>query len=287
MVESDTTATSNVVEAEAHNAQAPTGQAERDNTSPSTARAEPIEASADLGVDTSTALQTEAIEVALTTWRAQTAPTLPATQVFFIEALARRAAMHERETRQHLNQKLLQALVSFQASNAAGALALKPDGSAINRHLRLETTPAASTPHSPDAAAPSTTPEAAPPSDTAINALTALRQQLDEQATTPARTAWRTQNTTSLRATWSALHAQQRVTHALASKPPQAGPLNSEQLVHRALLMMREVSPDYLRHMVSTVDVLCWGEQLQQGGKGSVAAATTPINRSKPSRSKA
>lgn len=256
MAESDTTADSNVVRADTNNAQAPTGQAERDNTSPSTVRAEPIEASADLGVDTSTALQAQAVEAALTTWRAQTAPTLPATQVFFIEALARRAALHQGETRQHLNQKLLQALT-------------------------------ASTPHSPEAAAPSSTPEAAPSSDTAINALTALRQQLDAQATTPARTAWRTQNATSLRATWSALHAQQRVTHALASKPPQAGPLNSEQLVHRALLLMREVSPDYLRHMVATVDVLCWGEQLQQGGKAGMAASATPTNRSRPSRSKA
>jgi hypothetical protein len=269
MAESDTTATSNVVQAEAHNAQAPTGQGERDNTSPSTVRAEPIEASADLGVDTSTALHTEAVEAALTTWRAQAAPTLPATQVFFIEALARRAALHQGETRQHLNQKLLQALVSFQVSNAAGALALKPDGGAMNRHLRLETNSGAK-----------------PSTDTAINALTALRQQLDAQATTPARTAWRTQNATALRATWSALHAQQRVTHALASKPPQAGPLNSEQLVHRALLLLREVSPEYLRHMVATVDVLCWGEQLQLGGKAGMAASATPTNRSKPSRSK-
>ena len=275
MVESDTTADSNVVRAEENNANAPTVQAEcdntsppfvgaeRDNTPPPSFRAEPVETSADLGVDTSTALHTEAVEAALTTWRAQTAPTLPATQVFFIEALARRAALHQGETRQHLNQKLLQALVSFQASNAAYSLAQKPD-----------------------AAAPSTTPDAVPPTDTALNALTALRRQLDAQTTTPARTAWRTQNATSLRATWSALHAQQRVTHALASKPPQAGPLNSEQLVHRALLMMREVSPEYLRHMVATVDVLCWGEQLQHGGKAGVAAASTPTNRSKPSRTK-
>ena len=255
MVESDTTADSNVARADTNNAQAPTGQAESDNTSPSTVRAEPIEASVDLGVAQSTALRTEAVEAALTTWRAQTAPTLPATQVFFIEALARRAAQHEGETRQHLNQKLLQALSTISL-------------------------------HSPDAAAPSTTTEAAPPSNTAINALTTLRQQLEAQATTPARTAWRTQNDTSLRATWSALHAQQRVTHALASKPPQAGPLNSEQLVHRALLLMREVSPAYLRHMVATVDVLCWGEQLQQGGKAGMAASATPTNRSKPSRSK-
>ncbi len=144
---------------------------------------------------------------------------------------------------------------------------------------KLLQTLTASTPHNPDAAAPSTTPKAAPPTDTAINTLTALRKQLDTQATTPARTAWRTQNATSLRTTWSALHAQQRVTHALASKPPQAGPLNSEQLVHRALLMMREVSPDYLRHMVATVDVLCWGEQLQQGGQdrhGSVRHTHQP-----------
>jgi hypothetical protein len=255
MVESETTADTDAVQSETQNAQTPTGQAESGNTSPSTVRAEPVETSADLGVDTSTALHTEAVEAALTTWRAQTAPTLPATQVFFIEALARRAAQHQGETRQHLNQKLLQALT-------------------------------ASTPHNPSAPEQTATPDAAPPSDTAINALTALRQQLEAQATTPDRTAWRTQNATSLRATWSALHAQQRVTHALASKPPQAGPLNSEQLVHRALLMMREVSPEYLRHMVATVDVLCWGEQLQHGGKAGVAAASTPTNRSKPSRTK-
>jgi Protein of unknown function (DUF2894) len=255
MAESDTTADSDAVQAETHNAQAPTGPAERDNSPPLSVRAEPIEASADLGVAHSTALQTEAVEAALITWPAQTAPTLPATQVFFIEALARRTAQHQGETRLHLNQKLLQALATI-------------------------------SPRNPDAVAPSTTPDTAPPTDTAITALTALRQQLDAQASTPARTAWRTQNVTSLRATWSALHAQQRVTHALASKPPQAGPLNSEQLVHRALLLMREVSPDYLRHMVSTVDVLCWGEQLQHGGKASAATPTTAINRSKSSRAK-
>jgi hypothetical protein len=251
MVESNTTAPSNVVEAEAHNAHAPTGQGERDNTSPSTVRAEPVEASADLGVVPSTVLQTEAVEAALTTWREQTAPTLPATQVFFIEALARRAAQHQGETRQHLNQKLLQALTAITAQ-------------------------------SPNAPAQTATPDPAQPTDTAINALTALRQQLDTQATTPARTAWRTQNATALRTTWSTLHTQQRVTHALASKPPQAGPLNSEQLVHRALLLMREVSPDYLRNLVATIDALSWAEQLQ--GRGSPTASST--SRGKPTRGK-
>jgi hypothetical protein len=112
--------------------------------------------------------------------------------------------------------------------------------------------------------------------------LSASRRQLDARD----RTACRTQNATSLRATWSALHAQQRVTHALASKPPQAGPLNSEQLVHRALLLMREVSPDYLRNLVATSDALSWAEQLQgRGGPvGSPMASTT--SRGKPTRGK-
>jgi hypothetical protein len=244
MAESDNTADSNVVRADPSTS---SGRTERGAIHTNSVRAEPVEASANLGADPSTVLQTEAVEAALTTWRAQAAPTLPATQVFFTEALARRAAQHQGETRRHLNQKLLQAL-------------------------------AASTPHNPDAAPPSTTPDPAQQTDTAINALTTLRQQLEAQATTPARTAWRTQNVTSLRATWSALHAQQRVTHALASKPPQAGPLNSEQLVHRALLLMREVSPDYLRHLVGTVNTLSWAEQLHvrsgsMVGKSAGAAA--------------
>ncbi|XVJ69185.1 MAG: DUF2894 domain-containing protein [Rhizobacter sp.] len=251
------------VEAERDNTSPPSVEAERDNTPHLSVRAEPfdgaqdrlVEASADLGVAPSTALQTEAVEAALTTWRAQTAPTLPATHVFFIEALARRAALLQGETRQHLNQKLLQALT-------------------------------ASTPHSPSAPAQTATPDPSQETDTAINALTALRQQLDAQATAPARTAWRTQNATSLRATWSALHAQQRVTHALASKPPQAGPLNSEQLVHRSLLLMRDVSPAYLQHFVATIDALSWAEQLHRGHSPMGHPVATSAPRSKTPRGK-
>jgi hypothetical protein len=54
------------------------------------------------------------------------------------------------------------------------------------------------------------------------------------------------------------------------------------------LLLMREVLPDYRRQLVSTLDVLCCGGHLQHGGKGNVAAASSPsTNRSKASRANA
>jgi hypothetical protein len=63
------------------------------------------------------------------------------------------------------------------------------------------------------------------------------------------------------RSTWSRLSAEKRLTQSLASVPPNAGPLNSQQLVHRALLLMRELSPAYLERFMSQVDTLLWLEE--------------------------
>jgi hypothetical protein len=40
------------------------------------------------------------------------------------------------------------------------------------------------------------------------------------------------------------------------------GPLNSAALVHRAMELMRELSPGYLQHFLSYVDDLSWMERL-------------------------
>ena len=72
------------------------------------------------------------------------------------------------------------------------------------------------------------------------------------------------------RDTWSRLSAERRVTQSLADVPENAGPLNSRRLVHRALVSMRELSPDYLHRFVAYVDALLWLEGVN--GRGGAPA---------------
>jgi len=69
---------------------------------------------------------------------------------------------------------------------------------------------------------------------------------------------------TAFRATWSRLRAQQRLRQALLQVPAQAGPLNSAQLVSRALQAMHDAAPDYLDAFMAHIDTLLW---LEQAGK--------------------
>ncbi|MDQ0041450.1 DUF2894 domain-containing protein [Variovorax boronicumulans] len=63
------------------------------------------------------------------------------------------------------------------------------------------------------------------------------------------------------RSTWSKLSAERRLTQSLAKLPQNAGPLNSHNLVHQSLTLMRELSPEYLSKFVSYVDALLWVDQ--------------------------
>ena len=76
------------------------------------------------------------------------------------------------------------------------------------------------------------------------------------------------------RSTWSRLSAERRLTKSLATVPENAGPLNSHQLVHRALQTMRETSPGYLHHFMTYVDALLW---LDQAGGGGAAGGAAPV----------
>lgn len=58
------------------------------------------------------------------------------------------------------------------------------------------------------------------------------------------------------RGTWSRLHVQHRLVQSLAQVPAQAGPLNTEHLLHQALTLMQSTSPDYLQHFMVHVEAL-------------------------------
>ena len=63
---------------------------------------------------------------------------------------------------------------------------------------------------------------------------------------------------TYFRNEWSKLSTEQQLTQTLAQAPENAGPMNSQHLVLRALQVMRDLSPDYLQGFMSYIDTLIW-----------------------------
>jgi hypothetical protein len=76
--------------------------------------------------------------------------------------------------------------------------------------------------------------------------------------------------------TWSRLRVEQRLRQALAQVPASAGPLNSSNLVNRALQAMQDISPEYLDAFMSHIDTLQWIEQTVDAGEAAVRAAAPP-----------
>ncbi len=78
------------------------------------------------------------------------------------------------------------------------------------------------------------------------------------------------------RSTWTQLGAERRLAQTQAALPDNAGPLNSQLLVHRALVLMREASPVYLQHFMAHVGALAWlDEAASQPGPAPSAKART------------
>jgi hypothetical protein len=68
---------------------------------------------------------------------------------------------------------------------------------------------------------------------------------------------------------WSSLRADSQLRQSAAHAATDAGPLNSTALASRAMALMRELSPDYLRSFITYVDELAWLKAL-----GSTSPAT-------------
>lgn len=161
----------------------------------------------------------------------------------FIDALARRAERYQGAARRVLDARLAalrsqrgqQAVSSSARSDqllSRGPLGQLADG-LVSRH-QLSEPPEAATGQTPSEAAPQWSSE---------RELGTLRQ---------------------FRGAWARLSAEQRLRQALAQVPAQAGPLNSNHLVHRALVTMQEISPAYLQRFVNYVDTLLWLDQQQE-----------------------
>jgi hypothetical protein len=174
----------------------------------------------------------------LDAWRARGADRLDPVRFHLIEALERRAATHAGETRRLIDARLAQLLNAF-ADDLAG------DASNTEYALRSHTHRGAlgSLVDSIARAEPG-------------RPVSGVRHEPDPELVE------------YFRKTWSRVRTEKQLRQSLDQVPVNAGPLNSSSLVHRALSLMRELSPGYLQQFLAYADALSWLEQLN----ASVAA---------------
>ncbi len=185
----------------------------------------------------------------LQAWRERGVDRFDPIRFRFIEALARRAGAHQGAVRRILDDKLARLLVAYDqatenASGAGRSAALERQASPtapgplgeLVRHLAQQVS-------SSEEGVPASLPVA----PWAASELKTLRRFKND---------------------WSRLRADQRLRQALAKVPANAGPLNSNQLVHRCLVLMRELSPQYLDRFMAYVDTLSWIDQARGSKSG-------------------
>ena len=176
------------------------------------------------------------------------------------EGLARRAAAHAGAARRAIEDKLVALLARPETSSGAArgrpAAAREPGAlAALVQHAASREGGTATI------AAPSRA--ATPMSGTAA-------------VPAPAGAAADDRTVQFFKRTWSRLSADQRLAQSRASLPENAGPLNSQHLVHRSLVLMRELSPEYLERFVGYIDALQWLEQSDEAAAQEAAGAGRP-----------
>ena len=165
----------------------------------------------------------------LDAWRERGAHRLDPVRFHFIETLARRAAEYSGEARRVLDERVATLLAAY------GEDLEKASGAEIAAAARQ-------------------------PSRGPLAELTAhFAQHGSSERMDPATNELKV--LPFFRSTWSKLSAERRLTQSLAKLPQNAGPLNSHNLVHQSLTLMRELSPEYLNKFVSYVDALLWVDQ--------------------------
>lgn len=177
----------------------------------------------------------------LDAWRAQGADRLDPVRYALIGALDRRAGPHAGAARRVLDARIDALLAAYAAEVERAA----------SEAISNTQTPAQ---------------DASPQSATAHANLAAQIGNADHLA----RSGPPAELLDYFREVWSKLSADQQVQQSLDQVPKNAGPLNSSSLVHRALLLMRELSPGYLRQFLAYADALSWLEDL------SIATAPAP-----------
>lgn len=169
----------------------------------------------------------------LDAWREHGADRFDPLRFHLMEALERRAADHEGEARRLLDERLRILLDGYDADLKQGP----------RRNQSIHCT-----------------------GDDAARTRGALGTLVDHAAasdgTTSSPSLAASEMLKEFRKLWSRLRTDSQMRQSLQQVPTNAGPLNSSALVHRAVSLMREISPGYLRHFLSYLDDLAWLEQI-------------------------
>jgi hypothetical protein len=186
---------------------------------------------------------------ALDALRARGADRIDPVRLRLAEALARRAAAHTGDARRLIDARLA-ALIDDLGARVATPAPARPAPQADRAPGPL----AALLAHHARAARPATTglPGASAGTGTGTGTV-APAPARDE----PAGAGY-------FRATWARLSAEQRLAQSRQRLPDNAGPLNSQHLVHRSLALMHEVSPECLQHFMAQMDGLMWLDQVSR-----------------------
>lgn len=187
------------------------------------------------------------VQVLLAAWREQGTDRLDPVRFWAIEALARRVQAYEGEVRRVLDARLSDWIDAYAADvqAAAGAPSNGEEWPVMPAREGLR----------------------------ALCAGIAQRHGADDHGATAAGARSRHDAFPQLaaldefRQRWMHIRSESQLRQSLAQRPPEnAGPLNSSALVHRAIALMREASPGYLRQFLGYVDALSGIEQLSGGG---------------------
>ncbi|MGF6773588.1 hypothetical protein P3T18_006102 [Paraburkholderia sp. GAS199] len=179
----------------------------------------------------------------LDAWRASGADRLNPVRFHFMDALERRAAAHSGEARRLLDEKLAELLAAYALDVA-------------------NTVPTS---------VPTSVPETAPTDSDLARLIGYLSGQTAAASSYPEMPVL-----DYFREVSSKVRTERQFRQSLEQVPGNAGPLNSNSLVHRALTLMRESSPGYLQQFLSYVDTLSWLEQMNGGSTGGVSGKDAP-----------
>ena len=206
--------------------------------------------------------ETPPVRATLDAWRARGADRLNPARFRFIDALERRAARHDGEVRRALDRRLASLVASYAHELARAEAAARPGEPSPGAPSGAPDLPKRNlAPRGPLAQLTDllTSRVAAHP---AKNDGSALGGEAHVPHAPSGVRAAELPMLEYFRETWSRFSTEKQLRHSLEQVPFNAGPLNSNSLIHRSLSLMREASPGYLQHFLSYVEALSWMDQL-------------------------
>ncbi len=195
---------------------------------------------------------------ALDAWRASGADRVNPLRFHLIDALDRRAAAYGGQARQRLDERLAGLIQAYQAELTGAGGAAGPEA----LPAPAQAGPLAGLVSYIDRPAPADRPDTDPGAGPAAPGLAGPADHLGRDALGLRAAYPELPLLDEFRALWSRFSADRQVRQSQEQVHKNAGPLNSNQLVHRALSLMRELSPGYLQQFLSYTDALMWMEQM-------------------------